>query len=173
LRGLVNLTQDIEDNMAIEATPHVLTEVLKQLYEELRSYRDKEFRTFLFAFPIIAASLLYENTVIATLHFPKDTELFLKGFVIVIIKLIFLTFGYSMIKYIQNNHRRMMVIKKEIVHLQEDLGINQAFKYLNPEEWSQRSGEGHLGRDLYVNLLYVSLVILLADLVHDLLTLGL
>mgnify|MGYP001387020681 FL=1 len=116
--------------------------LLGQLYFELRSYRLKEFQTFIFAFPIIGSGFLKIATDISSY------------------KYLLTAFAIFSIFYIYKNHNRMMAIKAEIVNFQELLNLNDDFKHLSPQNWLTKNFERHLGTFLYSLMLAVETVFL-------------
>ena len=118
---------------------------LSELYNELRSYRDKEFQTFLFTFPIIGAGILTE----------------LRSWLIVIVLWLF---GITVLFYVWNNHKRMMKIKRTIVKIQHKLGINELSSVkdnLNPEDWVVKPWYKHLGTMIYSVLIVAEMIALM------------
>jgi len=90
-----------------DETTRVRLKALEQLYSELRAYRTKEFQTFIFAFPIVGAGLL-----------PNLDDN-------ITIKILLTVFCLIMINYLRSNHIRMMLIKQEIVNIQEMVGLHE------------------------------------------------
>jgi hypothetical protein len=72
--------------------------MLAEMYNELRAYRDKEFQTFLFAFPIIGAGFISSLASFAAAT-------------------MFSLFAAVVCFYIYNNHKRIMRIKSTIVSI--------------------------------------------------------
>ena len=73
--------------------------LLREMYSELRSYRHKEFQTFIFTFPIVGIGFL----LIVQLNVPRD--------LLVLPRLLLCVFGAVAIFYIRMNHNRMNKIK--------------------------------------------------------------
>jgi hypothetical protein len=111
--------------------------ILRELYHELRNYRDKEFKTFTFTFPIIAIGLIPKVEIANLLAITILTSFF----------------GIIMIIYLYKNHNRMSKIKIEIYEFQEKESLNSQFKSLNPKDWVHKKTENHLGTMTYIGIL--------------------
>jgi len=116
--------------------------VLAELYSELRSYRDKEFNTFIFTFPILGIGL------IPKVEIPN---------LVVLISLTTI-FGITMVRYLYKNHYRMLKIKQEIFNIQELEGLNVQLTVLKPKEWVNKSTENHLGTWTYIGILVLEII---------------
>lgn len=116
--------------------------ILTQLYLEHRSYREKEFQTFLFAFPILGSGLV--NIVTS------------KPLIIMLS-----LFGLVICNYLVRNINRLMRIRKVIVTIQQELQLNDTIlKPLNPVDWSTRSFHRHLGTITYLALILMEIAVL-------------
>jgi hypothetical protein len=117
--------------------------ILTQLYLEHRSYREKEFQTFLFAFPILGSGLV--NIVTS------------KPLIIMLS-----LFGLVICNYLIRNINRLMRIRKVIVGIQQELQLNDTIlKPLNPADWSSRPFFRHLGTITYLALILTEMAVLL------------
>jgi hypothetical protein len=114
--------------------------ILAEMYNELRAYRDKEFQTFLFAFPIIGTGFI---SILASFAIASMLTLF----------------AAVVCFYIYNNHRRMMRIKSTIVSIQTMLNVNELLGQLNPETWKDKPFYKHLGTVVYLLLIVVEVVV--------------
>ncbi len=115
--------------------------ILAEMYNELRAYRDKEFQTFLFTFPIIGAGFISSiaSCAVAT---------------------VLTLFAAVVCFYIYNNHKRMMLIKTTIVSIQSILNVNEILGVLSPETWKEKPFYKHLGTVVYLLLIVVEVVVL-------------
>jgi len=120
---------------------------LAEMYNELRSYRDKEFQTFLFAFPIIGTGFLMKRSCLSSV-------------LCVLIPLWLTLFGGAVGYYIYRNFQRTKRIKKVIVSIQDTLEINNVLKLLNPQSWAEEPLGSRLGTVLYLHLIAAELICL-------------
>lgn len=117
--------------------------ILTQLYLEHRSYREKEFQTFLFAFPILGSGLV--NIVTS------------KPLIIMLS-----LFGVVICNYLVRNINRLMRIRKTIVAIQQELKLNDTIlQPLNPVGWSTKPFHKHLGTITYLVLILTEVAVLL------------
>lgn len=93
--------------------------LLAEMYNELRSYRDKEFQTFLFAFPIIGSG-------------------FIEGVTSIPLMIVLTLFCGAVCFYIVQNHRRTRRLKTTIVSIQDALGANEMLGTLAPQTWAKK-----------------------------------
>ena len=111
---------------------NLLLSVRGELYNELRSYRDKEFQTFSFAFPIVGSAFVLEKT-------PSPmVRLLLTGFAIVAILYIFL------------NHDRMNRLKRRIEEIQLELCLTDIHRGLSAGSWADKPLWKHVGTITYL-----------------------
>ncbi len=116
--------------------------ILRELYNELRNYRDKEFKTFTFSFPILGLGL------VPNIEKPN----------LVVIIILTTIFGLVMVRYLYKNHYRMLKIKNAIYDIQEAENINKTIEVLKPKEWVTKSTERHLGTWTYIGVLCAEMV---------------
>jgi hypothetical protein len=114
-------------------TTEVLLAVRSELYNELRSYRDKEMQTFLFAFPVIGAGYTSIGSVA--------------------VKALLTALATVVTVYIVGNHDRMMRIKGRIVGIQHELGVGALLSGLAMGEWAMKPFYRHLGTMAYLVLI--------------------
>jgi hypothetical protein len=119
----------------------ILLAILAEMYNELRAYRDKEFQTFLFAFPIIGSG-------------------FLSGLTSLSVEVMLSLFGGVVCFYIITNHYRMMRIKATIVSIQDKLEVNNALSALNPKGWKEKPFYKHPGTVVYLLLIVTEVMVL-------------
>jgi hypothetical protein len=111
--------------------------VMAELYNEVRAYRDKEFTTFQFAFPIIGTGYVLDT--------PSNA-----------LKALLTTFAVATVFYLFGNLRRAQRIKGAIERVQDDLHVNAAFSDLvttKERSWSKKPWYKHLGTVVYLLLL--------------------
>jgi hypothetical protein len=116
--------------------------LLGYLYNEMRSYREKEFQTFLFAFPILGTGLLPQFASIRYIDY------------------LLVLFSSVIIFYIIKNQIRVTKIKKAIVNLQEELKLNDKIQPLNPLRWVEKGFFSHLGTISYLLILIIETVLI-------------
>jgi uncharacterized membrane protein YeaQ/YmgE (transglycosylase-associated protein family) len=114
--------------------------LLAEMYNELRSYRDKEFQTFLFAVPIIGAGFVEKVTSIPL------------AFVLTL-------FCGVVCFYIVQNYRRTGRLMT-IVSIQGALGANKMLGTLNPQMWAKKPFHKRLGTMVYLFLIIIEVIIL-------------
>ncbi len=117
-----------------------LLSILSEIYAELRSYRDKEFQTFLFAFPVIGTGFIAQTG--------RD----------LVLLSVLTAFAGVVVWYILRNDDRMQELKKTIVDLQTELKLSEHLWRLRPESWCAKPLAKRLGTVSYLVLLVAEVV---------------
>jgi len=115
--------------------------LLAEMYNELRSHRDKEFQTFLFAFPIIGTG-------------------FIEGVTSIPLMILLTLFCGVVCFYIVQNHKRAGRLKATIVSIQDALGANKMLGTLDPQTWAKKPLHKHLGTMVYLALIVIEVILL-------------
>ena len=130
----------LPNDQALGADPKLY--LYRELYTELRSYRDKEFRTFFFAFPIIGGGFFVSP------HGP---------FIAVLLTI----FAAVVSAWLLINHGRIMRLKKAIGRMQKELLLEAYVADLTKGAWSEKRWFRHAGTCIYLLLLLLEVVSLL------------